>query len=57
MRLAEDRTVSGGGPEAKDVKAELVRLRTETARLWKAEKEWQLEREILRRAAAYFHRR
>ncbi|MCX4734402.1 hypothetical protein [Streptomyces sp. NBC_01363] len=28
----------------------------ENARLAKAEKEWQLEREILRRAAAYFAR-
>ncbi|MEU9567785.1 hypothetical protein AB0D16_38380 [Streptomyces sp. NPDC048161] len=28
----------------------------ELARLLKAEQEWQLEREILRRAAAYFAR-
>ena len=35
---------------------ELARLRTENARLLKAEKEWLLEREILRRAAAYFAR-
>lgn len=35
---------------------ELARLRAENARLLKAEKEWQLEREILRRAAAYFAR-
>ena len=35
---------------------ELVRLQAENARLLKAEKEWQLEREILRRAAAYFAR-
>jgi transposase len=33
---------------------ELARLRAENARLLKAEKEWQLEREILRRAAQYF---
>lgn len=33
---------------------ELARLRAENARLRGAEKEWQLEREILRRAAAYF---
>lgn len=35
---------------------ELARLRAENKRLLKAEKEWQLEREILRRAAAYFAR-
>lgn len=35
---------------------ELARLRVENARLLKAEQEWQLEREILRRAAAYFAR-
>jgi transposase len=33
---------------------ELARLRAENSRLRKAEKEWELEREILRRAAAYF---
>ncbi len=33
---------------------ELIRLRADLSRLRKAEKEWQLEREILRRAAAYF---
>jgi transposase len=32
---------------------ELARLRAENARLLKAEKAWQLEREILRRAASY----
>lgn len=35
---------------------ELARLRAENARLLKAEQEWQLEREIPRRAAAYFAR-
>lgn len=35
---------------------ELARLRAENARLRHAEKEWRLEREILRRAAAYFAR-
>jgi transposase len=35
---------------------ELARLRAQNARLLKAEKEWQLEREILRRAAASFAR-
>ncbi|MFE3865496.1 hypothetical protein ACFXPT_34475 [Streptomyces goshikiensis] len=33
---------------------ELARLRAELGRLGKAEKEWELEREILRRAAQYF---
>lgn len=33
---------------------ELARLRAENGRLRKAEKEWELEREILRRAAQYF---
>lgn len=33
---------------------ELARLRAENSRLRKAGKEWELEREILRRAAAYF---
>ncbi|QCX82362.1 Transposase (plasmid) [Streptomyces sp. YIM 121038] len=36
---------------------ELARLRAENGRLRKAEKEWGLEREILRRAAAYSRRR
>lgn len=35
---------------------ELARLRVENARLLKAEQEWRLEREILRRAAVYFAR-
>jgi transposase len=35
---------------------ELARLRAEFGRLCKAEAEWQLEREILRRAARYFAR-
>ncbi len=41
-----------GGSEAE----EPARLRAENARLLKAEKEWHLEREILRRAAACFAR-
>lgn len=41
---------------SQDTEAELARLRAENDRLAKAEKEWQLEREILRRAAAYFAR-
>ena len=46
-------------PERRDTGGEaeeLARLRAENARLLKAEKEWHLEREILRRAAAYFAR-
>jgi len=42
---------AGGSGEHRD---ELARLRAENARLQKAEKEWQLEREILRRATQYF---
>ncbi len=42
------------GSEGRD--EELVRLRAEVGRLRKAEKEWELEREILRRAAKYFAR-
>ncbi|MER7578088.1 hypothetical protein [Streptomyces sp. NPDC126514] len=41
---------------SQDTGAELARLRAENTRLTRAEKEWQLEREILRRAAAYFAR-
>jgi transposase len=41
---------------SQDTAAELARLRADNARLLKNEKEWQLEREILRRAAAYFAR-
>lgn len=44
----------GSGPESQT--GELARLRAENARLLKVEKEWRLEREILRRAAAYFAR-
>ena len=46
--------VAGRRPQAGVAEDELARLRVENARLIKAEKEWQLEREILRRAAAYF---
>lgn len=45
-----------GGGAGQSPAEELARLRAENARLLKAEKEWQLEREILRRAAAYFAR-
>ncbi|MYR54748.1 transposase [Streptomyces sp. SID625] len=42
------------GVESRD--EELARLRAENGRLRKAENEWELEREILRRAAACFAR-
>ncbi|NUK22643.1 transposase [Streptomyces lunaelactis] len=51
-----DGSATGSGPELDGTQGELARLRAENARLAKAEKEWQLEREILRRAAAYFAR-
>ncbi len=43
-----------GDQSAESREEELARLRAEIGRLRKAEKEWELEREILRRAAAYF---
>lgn len=47
---------AGAGAGAGEAE-ELARLRAENARLLKAEKEWHLQREILRRAAAaYFAR-
>ena len=45
---------SRGGGAVEDQGEELARLRAELGRLRKAEAEWQLEREILRRAAQYF---
>ncbi|GGI97989.1 transposase [Streptomyces brasiliensis] len=48
-----ERPVAGAGQGPAE---ELARLRAENARLLKAEKEWQLERAILRRAAAYVAR-
>jgi len=43
-----------GEPSAEGWDEDLARLRAENGRLRKAEKEWELEREILRRAAQYF---
>jgi transposase len=54
VRDADGRPAAAGAPA--DAADELVRLRAENARPAKAEKEGQLEREILRRAAAYFAR-
>jgi transposase len=51
---ADDLQAGGVGRGPEDVRAENARLRAENARLAKAEKEWELEREILRRAAQYF---
>ncbi|MGY3685004.1 transposase [Streptomyces sp. TE33382] len=48
------RAHSHGEQSAESRGEELARLRAENGRLRKAEKEWELEREILRRAAAYF---
>lgn len=45
---------AAGGTGGAGYHEELARLRAENARLLKAEKEWQLEREILRRAAQFF---
>ncbi|QCX82504.1 hypothetical protein C9F11_44710 (plasmid) [Streptomyces sp. YIM 121038] len=52
--------MAGRGPRneqaAEGQDEELVRLREENKRLRRAEAQWQLEREVLRRAAAYFAR-
>ena len=53
-QAGRDRSRDEQGVESRD--EELARLRAENGRLRKAEKEWELEREILRRAAAYFAR-
>ncbi|QCX82407.1 hypothetical protein C9F11_46870 (plasmid) [Streptomyces sp. YIM 121038] len=44
----------GGESAAESRDEELARLRAENGRLRRAEKEWELEREVLRRAAPYF---
>ncbi|MEJ8670477.1 MULTISPECIES: hypothetical protein [unclassified Streptomyces] len=54
MRVADSRPAGSGGQDEEGVQSEVARLRAENARLVKAEKEWQLEREILRRAAQCF---
>lgn len=54
VRDADSRPAPAGATQ--DTEAELARLRAENTRLARAEKEWQVEREILRRAAAYFAR-
>ncbi|TQK42333.1 transposase [Streptomyces sp. SLBN-118] len=57
VRQADEQAgrTSGRGEQSVESRdEELVRLRAENGRLRKAEKEWELEREILRRAAQYF---
>jgi len=56
VRKDEAQAVPEGRDGSVSAAEELARLRTENARLLKAEQEWQLEREILRQAAAYFAR-
>ncbi len=57
VRQADELAGRGCGGEAVEGRdEELARLRAEIGRLRKAEREWELEREILRRAAAYFAR-
>ncbi|MFJ1560911.1 hypothetical protein [Streptomyces mirabilis] len=45
-------TAAASRAESRD--EELARLRAENGRLRKAEKEWELERDMLRKAAKYF---
>lgn len=54
VRDPDGSPTEGGRLTPGEPEAELARLRADNARLLKADKEWQLEREILRRAAAYF---
>lgn len=57
VRQADEQAGRGparGGAAVESRDEELARLRAELGRLRKAEKEWELEREILRRAAQYF---
>ncbi|MEY9876770.1 transposase [Streptacidiphilus sp. MAP12-33] len=58
VRQADEQAgrASNGEVPSESRDEELVRLRAELGRLRKAEKEWELEREILRRAAQYFAR-
>ncbi|MFJ6054600.1 transposase [Streptomyces sp. NPDC092307] len=54
VRKDEAPATSDGRDAEVGAAQELARLRAENARLLKAEQEWRLEREILRRAAADF---
>lgn len=54
VRKDEAQAVPEGRDGSVSAAEDLARLRAENARLLKAEKEWQPEREILGRTAAYF---
>jgi transposase len=56
VRQADEQAgrASSGEAASESRDEEIVRLRAELGRLRKTEKEWELEREILRRAAQYF---
>ncbi|MFE0700930.1 hypothetical protein [Streptomyces sp. NPDC058872] len=57
VRQADEQAGRAGGRDseaAESLNEELVRLRAELGRLRRAEREWEFEREILRRAAQYF---
>lgn len=56
VRKDEAPATSDGRDAGVSVAEELARLRAENTQLLKAEQEWRLGREILRRAAAYFAR-
>ncbi len=56
VRKDEARATSEGRDGSVSAAEDLARLRAENARLLNAEQEWRLEREILRRAAAFFAR-
>lgn len=56
VRKDDSQAVPEGHDGSVSAAEELAWLRAENARLLKAEQEWQLEREILRRAAACFAR-
>ncbi|MFJ2478456.1 hypothetical protein ACIOWI_36980 [Streptomyces sp. NPDC087659] len=56
MRKDEAQAVTVGRDGSVSAAEEMARLGAENARLLRAEQEWHLEREILRRAAAYFAR-
>lgn len=56
VRKDEAQAAPGSRDDGVGAADDPARLRTENARLLKAEKEWHLEREILRRAAACFVR-
>lgn len=56
VRKDDSQAVPGRRDAGRSEAEEPARPRAENARLLKAQKEWQPEREILRRAAAHFAR-